>query len=304
MPVLQWFCYAALLVLVVGLALRALRYARAPIHLRWELYPVPHEVGRPYGGSYYEEVDWWQRPRRTSFLGELRVMFSEIFFHAGLWHHNRKLWVVSYPFHLGIYLLGVFLLLLVVGGVYGGGDLQALPGPEPRAGALLYATVAAGVGGMILAILGGAGVLARRLLDPGLRTGSAPADFFNVGLIVVTALTWFLTWFTVDRSFALARSFAGAVFTLRPAAGTHPAVAVEMFLLGLFLLYLPFTHMTHFIGKWFTYHVVRWDDEPNLGRDWEARVAPFLQRRVGWSAPHISGTQGKRTWAEVTSEVE
>lgn len=300
---MQWFCYLSLLVFVVGMVVRALRYARTPLHLRWELYPVAHEVDRPYGGSYYEEVDWWTRPRRACFLGEVRVMFSEIFFHAALWHHNRKLWLVSYPFHLGIYLIAVFLLLLVSGGV-----AQVLGLPVAAGGGiwgvLYYLTLLAGVVGTVLAVLGGSGVLARRLGDPDLRAGSAPSDYFNTGLIVAAALTWFFTWLLIDPSFGLARDFAGAVFTFRPPGATHPAVLMEMALLGVFLLYLPFTHMTHFIGKWFTYHTVRWDDRPNVGDAYGQDLARLLERPVTWSAAHINKGAGSRTWAEITGEVE
>ncbi|MEW6547678.1 MAG: respiratory nitrate reductase subunit gamma [Bacillota bacterium] len=304
MSIVQWLCYVSLLVLVVGLAARTLRYARAPMHLRWELYPVPHEVGKPYGGSYFEEPDWWTHPRKTSFVGELRVMLSEIFLHAGLWHHNRKMWVVSYPFHLGIYLVAIFLVLLLAGGAVqaAGGQVTADSGGVLTA--LYYLSLAAGPAGMVMVIVGGLGVLARRLGDPTLRSYSAPADYFNVSLILALALTWFLTWLFVDRSFALARAFVRDLLIFAPVARAHPAVLVEMSLLSVFLIYLPFTHMTHFIGKWFTYHLVRWDDRPNLGSGYEKSIADVLSRPLGWSAPHISNPQEKKTWAEVTGEVE
>ncbi|UCC59921.1 MAG: nitrate reductase, partial [Dehalococcoidia bacterium] len=46
---------------------RSIKYALMPVHLRWELYPVPHEEGSKYGGSYLEELEWWTKPRRRSF---------------------------------------------------------------------------------------------------------------------------------------------------------------------------------------------------------------------------------------------
>ena len=58
--------YVAVVVLLTGIVLRVAKYARAPMHLRWELYPVPHEKGRDHGGSYFEETDWWTLPRETS----------------------------------------------------------------------------------------------------------------------------------------------------------------------------------------------------------------------------------------------
>ena len=47
-----------------------------PMHVRWELYPVAHEKGRAsYGGSYFEEVDWWTKPREVDKLGEVDRCF-------------------------------------------------------------------------------------------------------------------------------------------------------------------------------------------------------------------------------------
>ncbi len=45
----------ALVVFVAATVARAVAYARAPIHLRWELYPVPHEPAArlAHGGSYF-----------------------------------------------------------------------------------------------------------------------------------------------------------------------------------------------------------------------------------------------------------
>ena len=39
--------------------------------------------------------------------------------------------------------------------------------------------------------------------------------------------------------------------------------ALEICLAALLLAYIPLTHMSHFVAKWFTYHHVRWSDEPN-----------------------------------------
>jgi hypothetical protein len=61
------------------------------------------------------------------------------------------------------------------------------------------------------------------------------------------------------------------------------------------------THMSHFIGKYFTYHAVRWDDRPNLkGSELARRVAEYLTYRPRWAARHV-GADGTRTWADITS---
>ena len=52
--------YAGLRIFLLGCVRRIMQYARTPIHLRWELYPVPHEeAGRAaHGDSYFEETAW------------------------------------------------------------------------------------------------------------------------------------------------------------------------------------------------------------------------------------------------------
>ena len=47
--------YALVAVFLLGFVVRTVRLARMPVHLRWELAPIPHEKGRgQYGGSYLE----------------------------------------------------------------------------------------------------------------------------------------------------------------------------------------------------------------------------------------------------------
>ena len=43
--------YFSFLFMLSAFIVKAIIYARMPLHLRWELYPVAHQVGREYGGS-------------------------------------------------------------------------------------------------------------------------------------------------------------------------------------------------------------------------------------------------------------
>jgi nitrate reductase gamma subunit len=117
MTLLQLLTYISLVIFLIGMVRTALKYLRMPIHLRWELYPVAHEKGRDYGGSYFEDMDWWTKPREKSLLNELKFMVPEILLIRALYHHNRKLWTVSFPFHGGLYLLVGLLCLLLTGAV-------------------------------------------------------------------------------------------------------------------------------------------------------------------------------------------
>ena len=96
------FAYVAVAVFVVVFVFKAWKIARMPVHLRWELAPVPHEGGARgrYGGSYLEEFEWWTKPRKKSYISQGLFMFKEIVFLKAVFEHNRGLWLFSFPFHL------------------------------------------------------------------------------------------------------------------------------------------------------------------------------------------------------------
>jgi len=72
-------------------------------------------------------------------------------------------------------------------------------------------------------------------------------------------------------------------------------------LASLLVAYIPLTHMSHFFTKWFMYHDIRWNDEPNfVGGKIERQITKALQYPVSWSAPHIRG-DGKKNWADVAT---
>ena len=51
----QLTTYVSYLFIIVAYTVKVMKVARMPLHLRWELYPVAHEKGYKYGGSYFEE---------------------------------------------------------------------------------------------------------------------------------------------------------------------------------------------------------------------------------------------------------
>jgi nitrate reductase gamma subunit len=58
--------YFSYLFVIIAYTIKVVKVAHMPKPLRWELYPVPHELAHKYGGSYYEELEWWTKPRRMS----------------------------------------------------------------------------------------------------------------------------------------------------------------------------------------------------------------------------------------------
>jgi nitrate reductase gamma subunit len=307
--VVSYFCLA---VFVAAVAYRAVRIARLPLHLRWELYPVAHEKGRAgYGGSYLEESDWWVKPRQSSLAGDLKVMVPEILLLAGVWEHNRKHWLFSFPFHFGLYLLAGLIFLLVVGGIATAAGANVSAASGILGSALYYLTYVVGYAGLVLSLVGAGALLIKRAVNADYREYTKKSDYFNLAFFVVTMLVALVAQAVADPYFAGLRGYFAhlVTFGFSSAGGGVSAVAVlsaaEIILASLLLAYIPLTHMSHFFTKWFMYHDVRWSDEPNVaGSKLERQVAKVLQYPVSWSAPHIRG-DGKKTWADVaTSDVE
>jgi nitrate reductase gamma subunit len=298
--------YLALLVFAIAVIARFIMWSRLPMHLRWELYPVAHEASRAhYGGSYLEETDWWMKPREKSMVGELKAMIPEIVFLVALKEHNRKLWVRSFPFHFGLYLAALWAFLMGMHGFLAAVAPALLAGV---AGTLLrYAIVASGAAGMVLAIFGAVGLLHRRLSDPELRDFTAPADIFNLLFFIAVFGLTLVTFFTVDRDFSKIRFLVHNLVTFKmealPGSGLENLLPqASLILLGLLMAYIPLTHMSHFVGKYFAYHAIRWNDAPNLrGGKQEAGIQKLLAQPINWSAPHIRG-DGKKTWVDAATE--
>jgi nitrate reductase gamma subunit len=280
--------YASAVVFVAACVARAVWYARAPIHLRWELYPVPHEEAEraAHGGSYFEEGDWWTKRPHFNLWGELKVMAPEILFLKGLWEFNRNLWYRSFPFHFGLYLLIASLGLLSLAAVL------ELPGLR-----VLYA--AAGYAGAALVVFGAAALLARRLTDPELRVYTARGDLFNLVFFLATFALIAAGYFARPSAAPSMVEIARGLLTLDTSIRVPPLLGAGLALGSLLAAYIPLTHMSHFIAKYFTYHCVRWDDQPVARRREIGRtVAAYLAFKPTWSAPHL-GADGRKTWADV-----
>ncbi len=297
--------YAALcagaIVFVVATAVRAWMYARTPIHLRWELYPVPHEDPEKvrHGGSYFEDKDWWTHKRRFNLAGELRVMVPEMLFLNALREHNRTLWFRSFPFHFGLYMLAGTCGLVLAAALAGLAAPAAIAG---AAGALLHVLyTVTGVVGAALAVAGAVALLHRRLTDPELKTYTTPGDIFNLLFFVVA-------FGVLAAGFALRSpqdpgvvAVVRGLLTFDTALRVPALFATGVVLCALLAAYIPLTHMAHFVGKYFTYHSVRWNDQVNLrGSAIEAKLTEYLTYRPTWSAAHV-GADGKRTWADIAT---
>jgi len=282
--------YAAVLVFLIASVVRAVRCARLPLHLRWELYPVPHEEASllEHGGSYFEKVDWWEKPAHFNWWGELKFMTPEMLFLKGLWEFNRSLWFRSFPFHFGLYLVLATIGLLIASALVG-------------TAALHTCYMATGIAGAVLTVAGALGLLLRRLTDPNLKNYTVPGDIFNLVFFLVVFGLLAAGYLTAGAGFPGMLALVEGLLTFNPSVDIPPALAAGLVLGALLAGYIPLTHMSHFIAKYFTYHSIRWDDAPNRGNPRLARrIAEYLAYRPTWAAPHI-GADGKKTWAEIAT---
>ncbi len=298
----QMYLYFSVAVLVFGTIAKAIKIIRMPVHLRWDLYPIPHEKGKDqYGGSYYEETEWWTKPAGHSFFNTAREMGKEIFAIQTLYRNNRSMWYFSFPFHLGLYLLIAFAGMLFLGAVLQELGMEIAAASANPIGKGMYAlTLLCGIAGWILGTFGALGLLLSRTFKGELRRYSAPSDYFNLLLLLALFTSGIFAWLSADRSFSILRDFAQQLMFFQPVGNLPAAVMVQLILTSVFFIYLPITHMTHFIGKYFTYHKVRWQDEPTRrGSQTEGDILEALKEKISWPAPHI---QTGRTWADAASD--
>lgn len=278
------------------------------MHLRWELYPVKHEAGKKaeYGGSYMEELNWWEKEKKSSLLNELKFIIPEILLLRGVWAENRKLWWVSFPFHFGLYMLLATLFLLFMGAVAMALGVRIASGSSACGSFLYYLTIVTGFIGLTLGTIGGLGLLGRRLGDEELRNYSSLADYFNLILFCLFLSSALLAWLFHDHAFDGARAYAYALLTIggQPEGySSHHTFLGQLaiVLASLLVAYIPLTHMSHMFMKYFIYHAVRWEDTPNLkGSRIEAAVLQNLGLKPNWAAPHI-GADGKKTWVDLAT---
>jgi nitrate reductase gamma subunit len=293
--------YAGMLIFLTGCLRRIWQYARTPLHLRWELYPLPHEhpYRAAYGGSYFETQEWWRKPQVTNRRGELRVMLEEIVFLKSLREFNRRLWVPSFLFHSGIYLVIAAVGLMVVPALTG----VLVAGRESTAivSALALAAGTAGLAGAVLIVAGACLLLIRRTTDGAFSNSTKAGDIFN--LLAFIAAFGLLAFGCLTRAAGAAslNEFACGLVHFDRGVKISVVFGMGMIVASALAAYIPFTHMAHFIAKYFTWHAVRWDDrrsEPGSGI--ETRMAANLGYKPRWSAAHM-GADGQRSWAEIAS---
>lgn len=294
--------YLAVLGFICLAIMRIYNYKKSsPLHIRWELYPVPHEGPKKYayGGSYMEESNWWTKPRHIDHALEIKEMLKEIIFLHSTFEHNLGLWVRTYPFHMGLYMLmgGIMIVLFAV--------ILLLCGVSPYNGFLIFLgniINACSLFGALGITCGGIGLIHKRLKDKGLRKYTTPEMFCNLGSFVIFGIVTLLAWI-----FNPSYSFLCQNYLYNLCTGNFSPLGSGWFVLNMLLgyaivIWIPLTNMRHLLIKYFMYHNIRWGDEATVWSNKNKHlIDENLQFNVDWAAPHIEDDGKVHNWVEVAT---
>ncbi len=190
--------------------------------IRWQRLPV--------------HVKWTLYPVPAGWAAQLKFMIREILTFGTLYRFNRHLWAGTYILHLamGGFVLSIFLTLT--------GLTSAWP-VEACLWALLLAAIY---------------IICLRFYDRPLRAVSTGEEYFNLSFLAIVAITGLLATPASD-GLAFLYYFSGLI-RFRPdilfLSWNHFPFLVAG---GLFLIYLPWSKMIHYVAKYFTYHRVNWE---------------------------------------------
>jgi len=289
--------YILIVIFLATFIIKTRKMAKLPMHLRWELSPVPHEKGKSqYGGSYLEEYDWWTKKREKSLINEVIYMGKEIFLLKGVFENNKKLWYMSFPFHFGMYILTGAAVLTFILAVL---PSSILPPDSSMVSGVIEILAAIG---FAIGIIGTVGLLVRRFRDPNLKNYTSGGTFFNLYFLLALFLSGFISIISAPDFYGEMNNYAQSLIFADTTGIISGIVSLHCIITLLFLAYLPFTKMLHFLAKYFTYHEVRWNDSPMIGnKKMQQEVIELLKQRPTWAAPHLNA-DGKKNWVDIATE--
>lgn len=292
--------YISYLFVIIAYTIKVVKVARMPKPLRWELYPVPHELGHKYGGSYYEELEWWTKPRNISRARDIWVKIKHYFTFPSYYSKNKGYWLGLFPWHIGFYTIVLFHILSAFSAILmvTAGITVAATSTNGIGLLLYYLTIIFAVCAFILGTIGSVILLAERLFRKDLRTYASASNFFNYVFFLLVFVSGLVAWLFFDPTLAGYREYWVSVLTFSYMI-PETAEYIHIMLFSLFLVYLPFTRSTHYITNLIAYFGVLWQDTPNKAdAASSAQIKEALARPVSWSAAHI---QKGKNWGEVAS---
>lgn len=281
---LTLLCWFSIIFFFAATVRKFMDYAKKPMHGRQDLYPIPGEEKEraEYGGSYYEDQKWFEKSRKKNVVGELVDMFAEMLFIKKLFQKQRKFWWISYSLHLGIYVC-IAMLVVATGGVL-------LPFSGILAGLVSLAVTVLGLASGLLICIGTAGLFVKRLTDREFRVYTTPQEFFNLGFLFAGAFSGLVAFASNKFSFGYVSKVISSMLHAKSLKGLNKATKINLLLFCGLLIYIPICKMSHYVGKYYTFHKVIWDNAPNVpGSKVEETVIAEADIKpsddMKWSAP-------------------
>ena len=180
-------------------------------------------------------VKWTLYPVPEGLTGQLRYMAKEMFTFETLYKFNRRLWFGSFSMHMAMVGFAVFFILYLSG----------------------WSTIFAVQVCLSVILIAAIYIIGLRIYDKNLRLLSNFEEFFNLVFLAGVAAAG-LAASAPYVPVSLRRYFFGLV-QFRPDVSFLSVVHIlAVFLGGLFLMYLPFSKMIHYVSKYFTYHHINW----------------------------------------------
>ena len=288
---LTLLCWVAL-VCFIGFSVKKFMYfGNMPQHGRQDLYPIPLETNErfEYGGSYMEEDKWYEKDRHHNLALEIKDMMAEMLFIKKLFINQNKFWWFSYSMHLGLYAAIAWSVLILIGAFLPACGFATL---------VNFLAIVAGIVSGALITIGVIGLLCKRLFAKEFKMYTTPQEYFNLCSLLAVGILGLINWLG-DPTFEFGRNIARALFTFKPLSSFYPDGTPAVLILFLICLafisvYIPLSKMSHYVGKYYTFHKVIWDNEPNLpGSQIEknilaAAAKPKDPNALKWEAPHAN----------------
>lgn len=176
-------------------------------------------------------VKWTLYPVPEGLGGQLRYMFKEMFTFETLYKFNRRLWAGSFVMHMAMAGFAVCFVFAVA---------KLLP--------LFPAKLC-----LIVMIAAALFIIDLRLTDRSLKVLSNFEEFFNLGFLCIAAAALLPA---LDINFMT--YVAGLATFRKQGTSLSGGQLAAVFLVGSFLIYLPWSKMAHYVSKYFTYHEINW----------------------------------------------
>lgn len=299
--ILAILTYVAYAFIIIMYGRKAIKYAKMPLHLRWDLYPVTHKNRRNHGGSPDDDLEWRKKPRRKNLIRSIMFILKDNFYLGEYFHRNKGYWVVLLPWHVGflliisLHILCFFAALTMLLGLRVSAESANIFGKV-----IYYSILITGVGSFVTGSFGSVGMFIKRMADRDLRAYASPINYFNYLFLLAVFVSGLSAWYLGDATFTEYREFWKGLITF-DFKNVELLSALHILLFSLLLIYLPFTRSMHYITRFFAFLWVNWDDKPNLkGSEIEKKVQRCLNQPVSWSAPHIRSGQ---KWADLAIEM-